>query len=291
MVLGCVCNICNQLFGDELELFLASDTVEAVLRMHHGLGTKSDSQKLRNERLTVRVTQPGDLKGLRLRVRYDPSRGRIAEPLPQVALRQKGETEWRWFLEDELDAPLELEAYRTPSDVQFAYPSNDLAGRQRLTDKLKSLGVGNEFKLEVLELPSGPVETWVESAMDDVILRAVGKIAFNYLAFNHGAQFCLRDDFDAFRNFVRYGKPPNAGIVVFSRNSQEMKHERGNQCNGHTVLLGWNVDRSGIVCQITLFDHLTYSALLCSPYTGRVWFSLPKAHCFNINTRSIAPLC
>ena len=127
--------------------------------------------------------------------------------------------------------------------------------------------------------------------MDDVILRAVGKIAFNYMAFTHGAEFCARDDFDAFRNYVRRGEPPKAGFVAFSRNSQGTNQEWGTQSDGHTVILGWNADNNnGIVCLVTLFGHLTYHALLCSRYSG-VWFPLATAHNFNIKTRSIARLC
>jgi hypothetical protein len=213
------------------------------------------------------------------------------EPFPQVALRRKNEVKWRWFLESELDASSELQAYRTICDVQFAYPRDDSTACERLTQKLKQLGINNEFKTELFEPSGNPVEAWAESAIDDVILRGVGKIAFNYLAFNYGAQFCLRDDFDAFRNYVRRGEPPNAGFVVFSRNSRKTNQEWDTQSNGHTVILGWNADNNnGIVCLVTLFGHLTYHALLCSRYSG-AWFPLATAHSFDIRTRLIVRLC
>jgi hypothetical protein len=216
--------------------------------------------------------------------------GLIAEPLPQALLRKKGETERRWFLESELDAPLEFEACRTPSDVQLAYPWNDSAARERLSGRLQSLGITNHLKMETLALPSGPVETWVESVMDDVILRCVGKIAFNYLAFNMGPRFCMKDDFDAFRNYVRYGISPDVKAVVFSRNPRTMIGNEAVNSDGHTVLMDWNEGFLGIVCLVTLFGHLTYHCLLCSRYKG-VCFPLARAHRFNLTTRSIARLC
>ena len=219
-VLGCVCEECNQYFGKELELFLASDSIEAILRVRYGIGTGQDAQRLKNNRIAVRVTQTGDWYGARVELRFDSRLMNFrGEPIPQVALRKRGEPEWRWFLESELDDPREFERYRgNPGDTEIQIVGHGTI-KESLVAKLDSVGIKfrERGKLSAPETYGGLVEAWIESSLDDVILRAVGKIAFNFLAFTQGAEMALRQDFDEFREYVRYGTKPSLPAVIASK--------------------------------------------------------------------------
>ncbi len=290
-VLDCVCDDCNQFFGDELELFLASDSIEAVLRVRHGVGTRADAQKLKNARITVRVTQPGDWYGARLELTHDSSlMGFKATPPPQVALRIKGDPEWRWFFEEELRNHGTFERYHvSPGNLEIKIVG-DGARKERLLDKLGSVGINfrERGKISPPETHSGLVETWVESSLDDIILRAVAKIAFNYLAFAQGPELALREDFDEFRAYVRYGARPTMPVVIISKHPILQGDDKFyRQTNGHVVVLDWDMTGMGIVCLVSLFNHLTYHASLCKNFSG-VWRPLSQGLHFDPQSGNIS---
>jgi hypothetical protein len=120
LTLDCVCKACNDFFNRELELFLTRDSIEAMLRVRYGLKTKSGRCKLGKRRLVVRVISPGDWYGARLALERDETGSEAkAEPLPQVAFRKFGESDWKWFLEQELDQTKDWERYRTEAETKI----------------------------------------------------------------------------------------------------------------------------------------------------------------------------
>jgi len=58
------------------------------------------------------------------------------------------------------------------------------------------------------------VLTKLASKIENRILRAIGKIASNYVAYIHGAKFFLEPDFDYYRKWVRYATAPPWDIPV-----------------------------------------------------------------------------
>ena len=104
LTLRCVCEGCNSSFAEELELFLTRDSVEALLRVRYGLKTASGRHRLCESRLIVKVITPGDWHGARISVERNAAGTALrADPLPQVAFRKHGETDWKWFLEEDID--------------------------------------------------------------------------------------------------------------------------------------------------------------------------------------------
>ena len=49
--------------------------------------------------------------------------------------------------------------------------------------------------------------------IDESIVRAVAKIAFNYLAYWQGSEFMLEPDFNRTREFIRYGVKPQYPLI------------------------------------------------------------------------------
>lgn len=205
LTLDCVCGTYNEFFNKELELFLTRDSVEAMLRVRYGLKTKSGRRKLGANRLVVKVISPGDWYGARLSIERDGAgNGTKAEPLPQVAFRKFGESDWKWFLEQELDETKDWERYRTDAETKIVGKPDAVV--QRLSDKLIRLGIVFKKRGD-FENHGGQVEVFAESILDDIIFRGVAKIAFNFLAYLRGPDFALRSDFDAIRDYIRLGWP------------------------------------------------------------------------------------
>jgi len=285
LTLDCVCGVCNDFFNRELELFLTRDSVEAMLRVRYGLKTKSGRRKLGKSRLVVKVISPGDWYGARLSLERDEGGTEAkAEPVPQVAFRKFGESDWRWFLEEELDQTREWERYRTEAETKIVGKPDAVI--QRLADKLIQMGIVFKKRGE-FEKHGGQVQVFGEGILDDIIFRGVAKIAFNFLAHQKRQHFALRSDFDTVRDYIRLGVRPSQPPVIVTK----MPILRGDdafyrQTNGHVIVLDWDRMNQGIVCLVSLFNHLTYHVNLCWSYSG-LWHPLTGGRHFDLETLTI----
>ena len=285
LTLSCVCGACNEFFGKELEMFLARDSAEALLRIRYGVKTKSGRRKLGKSRLKIRVTEQGDWHGALVEVERDEKSQRLmATPLAQVAFQKDGEHEWKWYQEEELDKSPDIGRFKKDARTKIVGP-NDLAV-QRLSETVEKLGI--VFKQRgTFEKHGGTVEVFAHATLDEIILRGVGKIAFNFLAYAKGQEFALRQDLDSFREFVRWGKKPTWLPVLVSQFPilhGDDAHYR--QTNGHIVVLDWDKSRQGIVCMVSLFNQLTYHASLCQIYSG-LWHPISCGRHFDLTTRAV----
>lgn len=284
LTVGCVCGNCNSFFAEELELFLTRDSVEALLRVRYGLKTAGGRSKLGDSRLIVKVTSPGDWYGARISVERNATGTTLfASPLPQVAFRKHGETEWKWFIEEELDQSDRWERYRTQTDTKIVGKNGSI---DRLARKLVRMGI--VFKERgPLERTGDEVEAFAEASLDHIIFRGVAKIAFNFLAHLRGAEFVLRSDFDSIREYVREGRTPRSAPVVVSTNAiLHLEDGIYRPTNGHIMVLDWDKEQRGIVCLASLFNHQTYHIVLCESYSG-VWHPLGAGRYFDVETLRI----
>lgn len=286
LTLGCVCGTCNDFFNRELELFLSRDSVEAMLRVRYGLKTNSGRRRLGKTRLVVKVISPGDWYGARVSLERDEAGTEIkAEPLSQVAFRKFEESDWKWFLEGELDQTKEWERYRKDAETKIV--GNPDAVVQRLSDKLIRLGIVFKKRGD-FEKHGGQVEVFAEGILDDIIFRGIAKIAFNFLTHLKGPDFVLRSDFETIRDYIRLGVQTRKPLVAVSK--IPILHGDSalyRQTNGHVVVLDWDKMNQGIVCLVSLFNHLTYHVNLCWKYSG-IWHPLSGGRHFDLQTLTIS---
>src|SRR5260370_1049734 len=208
-VLDCVCRDCNNYFGRTMEFALSRESMEAVLRLRHGVKPAVEAKDLRCRKLELKVGQPGPWFGATVVLEADRT-GEAIEPVlvPQIAFRWKAEPEWVWILERDLDE-CRVAPYRKPQpgtlDIRVLAPL--ASDQERLIEKLKSFDV-NFLKQGVLEQPitdaDGKIQLQIAAQVDDTIFRAIAKIAFNYTAWVQGADFVLRPAFDDIRDYIRY---------------------------------------------------------------------------------------
>jgi hypothetical protein len=217
-------------------------------------------------------------------------------PPPQVAFHRTTETDWTWFTESELGDPKVVELYKNaePGSLEIRTLGPSLRDSERLIDKLIALGIKYQQRGEITEpiVTDGTILTKIVSEIDSLIFRAVAKIAFNYAAKVQRAEFVLRSDFDAVREYIRYGHEPDWAPVVMPTCDSILfgDSRRWRQTIGHLVTLDWNRKGDGIVAQVSLFNTITYRVLLCPFYSG-IWdSSLRSGHHFDTETRKISVL-
>ena len=283
LTLHCVCGDCNQFFANHLELHFARETGEGVVRFDYGLRVKKAGH--RGSRLTVRVKSPGPIFGARvLLAPYAQQHGKEIIYLPQVGFADENSKEWAWHLSEEL-TPEIIAALKPRSRVQYFYSSP--VELERLRARLRELGfpATQHIRKDAI-LPQPEMTASVTYLFDTTIRRCIAKIAFNYLAsvLEEDTRFLLREDFDAVRNFVRHGTLAENEIVSVSGSPRLTKESRkGSLVDGHLIGVGWNEDE-GILCNLSVFNAMTYQVALCRKYQGR-WFALGSVHSFDLSTR------
>jgi hypothetical protein len=99
LTLHCVCGVCNQFFGDRLELHFGRETGESVVRSQYGL--RDSVARTPRSRLTARIKVPGPAIGARVLLAPNTrTNGMEIIYLPQVGFANENSEEWKWYLPD-----------------------------------------------------------------------------------------------------------------------------------------------------------------------------------------------
>ena len=258
--LNCVCDTCNQYFADHLELALGRDSREALLRIDLGLRPASAASNLLNRRIKMTLQDPGQFDGVRLVLQPSESGAEaFPVPVPQVALRREG-GEWRFLLEREL-VPENLDEFRTAAAVEIRIYGVG-PDCQRLKQRLATLGIGFEESHHLTNQPiteRASLTVVHDIDVDETLIRAACKIAFNYATKVLGPDAVRDARFDAARRFVRYGEAP-VRLATVQRLSILVGLD-AESARVHACGLGW--DRGYLVGLVSLFNEITYGIRLC----------------------------
>jgi hypothetical protein len=292
-----VCKDCNNHFGRTLDLVLSRDSMEALLRFRYGIKPASKAGDLPYRKLRLKVSEPGPWFGATVELQPDRT-GQRVEPVPvaQAAFRWK-EQDWKYLLETELtDAALAQYVKAVPGTLEIRV-FGIIADHARIVQRLKDAGINFQQQGSF----SGPLgdqgSIWIEvgATVDQMIFRAIAKIAFNYMTHEHGADFALRSDFDDVRNYIRYLTPPRWSarmpVVVPVADPILFDDERqSRQTNGHLLTFDLNEGKVGFEAQVSLFNTATYRVRLCPVYSGIIHSDFQRGHHFDIEERTITPL-
>jgi hypothetical protein len=102
------------------------------------------------------------------------------------------------------------------------------------------------------------VNVQIRGTIDRVIYRGIGKIAVNYLAYHHGKDFALDENFNEIRNFIRYGMDRGFRPVI-PQKSPILHYEKRfgmQETEGHIITLEWNAQKTMIISRVTLFNEI-----------------------------------
>jgi hypothetical protein len=284
-VLNDVCGVCNNDFS-KLEQALGRDTPEALQRIVHGLKPFSAASELENRRATYFVDRPGPWYGARVILAGDHEMYPVF--LPQAAFQLAEEAPWEWILEEQITA----EAMRPYIGKRYRVK---LTGDSEIEvecvrKKLESVGVtfAEVHPLEVPPGDDGKLRLGIQAVIDDIVLRAITKIGFNYLAYIAGAAFVLDQDFDAVRQYIRAGAPGKWSPVSLRRHQFLLRDAAQLKQNvRHSLELAWSEDGTSPVAQVTFFSGNTYHVTFTWNYHG-IWRPLRIGHHFDLQTRQIS---
>lgn len=289
---GVVCDGCNQLFGDTIDLMLGRGSSEAVHRLNYGAQPPEKALHLRRDRVRFAFKSEDSWDGLLLELR--PEAGSLAvQPIPQVGFWTQPEGPFVFVSEEELlriDTPL-------PTGVDAAngmlLVADSDTTQQRLIGALSVRGISfrEERRAPIPVRPGELLPVEVRSRLDLLVLRCVAKIALNYLALAEGRDFVLGESFCPLRRLVRLGARAPYPLVVVDDLPilADDDQPRLRQTNGHLITVGWAADRRSLVAQVGLFNHARYRISLARDYSG-LWRPIRHGHHFNIETRRVETL-
>ena len=193
LTLDCVCTECNDYFGKTIELAFARDSIEAFLRLHHGVKPAHEVSELRGRRLSLTLGGDDDWNGCHVELKEED--GEVAVDLvPQVRFARRGGA-WVFVREELLTdtaQPLPADCDVT-QDIRLVSRSDEMD--QRLIASLAARGIRFKKKGQGGGPPSdaGLAPLDVGMRFDAMIFRCVAKIAFNYMTWVVGVDFARAD--------------------------------------------------------------------------------------------------
>ena len=284
-----VCDVCNQFFGDNLELALARDTLEGQSRADWGVKKPEDFKSPGHQsRIRIKIAE-GNFKGAYAYLDYSVADGKVTlQPVPQIGFRQRESGEHKYFLLDELPDKKQLEELGLSLQDTKSIRAVGL-GLEEVSKRLAEKGISFRYEGDVVSTSeSQSILTEVQGTIDHAIFRATAKIAFNYLAYWAGGNFVRQSSFDQVRNFVRFGKVPPYPIVKVGQ--EPILADEGVRSRvGHLVTINWAADRVSIVSQVSLFNSFKYLICLARSYTGEQK-EITRGHFFNTTDGAILEL-
>ena len=293
--LDCVCTECNGELGKQLEDRFFRGSYEGFLRYEQMLRRKGANVHL--ERVDLRLAQPASWRGVIVTM-HSRDDG-VAVLLPaQLGFRRAPDEPWRCISIDRLgDAP-DPEALFPPfarrKGVQVAVFADSEADEARAQRALDRFG----FRLALEGRGGSPATTdsmvlvEVRAVFDEVARRTIAKIAFNYTAYQLGAEFVLRREFDSIRRYVRHGDKPTGPPVVRPVTHPMLLDESRDVsfCDDHLVGLKWDAGDRDIECHVSPFNTTRYVVNIAREYAGIFRPDLSRGHRFDWRRHRIEPL-
>jgi hypothetical protein len=287
-----VCDDCNQFFGDALEISLARDTIEGVQRYDLQIKKPDEFKSLgKRSRLIIKVAE-GFFQGSYAYRYYSEQEKRILlKPLPQVGFFKTDGSGYEYFLLKDIPSFKSLPAgsHNIGDSKGIIILGCDPAIADDILNKQGySFSSGGEF-----DCPDKESSSWlsdIEGTIDQTIMRAVAKIALNYLAYWTGPEFVLHDSFNAIREFILSGKR-DGDLLVRAVDKAILEDEIN--CSrrrvGHIVTVDWAGDKVSILAQVSLLNRITYQVILARYYSGEK-IHIAKGNFFDVHNHVILDL-
>jgi hypothetical protein len=285
----CVCSECNSAFGDTIDLSFGRDSVWSLLRFKHGSKPLSALKNLRYDRTKYR--RPSNANGVpggELIAVDDGQKDFLMRQPPQLRLFNKVESEFEFFSSAKFP---ELVRNSEKYDISQAglHVSPKLSQLELEAFQAKACDILKKMGAKTVTLGSSHItadsleEPVVQFTMDDITMRPIAKIAFNYLAFvlnDSQPEWILSHELDSVRQYIRSGKPTDNFRVVRQTNegAQQSKPE-------HLVALNC-VKVEGVqqlIAYVSLFNSVPFEVKLANEvrdFPG----SRSKAHVWNFNS-------
>ena len=286
-----VCDDCNQYFGSNLEFHLGRDTYEGQLRFTHGVKDANEFKTSgRQSRIVLKLAE-GPFAGCFVNRRFSREKGEIeVTPLPQVGFLLAPTDHYAYFLLADIPSLAELQEKgfngERPRSIRGVAVDPEV-----LTQFLGERGIPFRFA-DFDHSPSDRPETILcelEGTIDQVIRRAIAKIAFNYLARWQGPEFLHRPEFDVARRYIRHGTLPDYEMMRIDEEAiLDGEPLEGPRALGHIITVDWTNVHS-VLAQVALFNWLSYRISLTKEFPDPRP-EIRRGHIFDVTRRKIHEL-
>ncbi len=274
--LKCVCDECNGGFGRTLDIYLARETLEGVIRYKNGIFS-SEARPQKHLHIALdEGPQTGDFAGMKVAI--DGTTGELMKPLAQFHIlnQQSGKTE-TYFKKQIAGLKLPDDVYGRPGDGsgngtwKCAIFAGSKADHDEIVEALQANGIAF-IPAEPFELPglSGDEKHPFDASTLPVLItgevththrRAHAKILMNFLAKYFGEEEALKPHWDYLRSFI-CGEAGTIRYKVFddpfpdNQDSDVLKIIRGS-------IAAWIENRHGnIVGSLQFYGNQIFQYLL-----------------------------
>lgn len=281
-----VCQACNQYFSKSLDMVLARGSPEGLERYRWGVRSVKEYGKFNRSAVPLSAKVEGDFSDALAELDPDEEslslRGKLR---PQVGFATKASEKFKYFSFDAFqrgdwksDPDVDPKKGVRLIECDFDEVKQELAASGVRFSKWRPMLPPDDPARDVI------VESQFEFPVD--FLRAIAKIAFNYLAFSNGRDTALRKEFDSTRRFIRLGREPflpsvmlHAGEIYRPRNISTSADYRPIL---HIVAVTEPLNAEVVIGQVTLFNAISYDVTLAY---SRVSDLRRSGHLFNLRTR------
>ena len=294
-----VCAKCNALFSKKLELSFGRDSVYGILyRCIAGMLPRekfSKSIRHKREKLTFEVYYP-DYGNILVDIQPDNASLFMVRLADQFSILNSTKGVRVHYPKNQLPHKGELEALGLPMhppNISFLGPvckPEELSKKiQDVHQKLIYSDIQPLKNLAIInQLPPLPNNSplMFSSKVDDIIIRTVAKIGFNYFAYNFGYRIAISEHFNDIRHYVLYGLKTNYNIVRLTHNviNEHIDNLSKEKFGHHTVSVFQHGNQ--IIAKIILFNRDIFDVIISNSYPiySREFFS---AHRFSILKKTV----
>jgi len=261
---GCVCDACNHLFSRELDLYLARDTPEGLLRFRFGIQDAADYKNL-GKRSTMRTTPvTGRMAGAR--TVYSEHKGKLVPFVaPQVGFARTEDGPFKWYSIENLPTMEEIRKLFAPGDVVVEFAGigdseDNTAEINVVREALKAKGINVDGPLNktMLRGIQPEIQRFEDAAsLGPLFFRCIAKICVNYLAFVSGPDPIYGPAFDPIRAFIVHGKPDDRLIQWTGAGPSDPVRNPG-----HEYRVGFRRIEGGLRAHVRLLTGSIWAKLL-----------------------------
>ncbi len=120
-------------------------------------------------------------------------------------------------------------------------------------------------------------------------MRAVAKIAFNYLAYHYPA-ISTMEQFSEITRYIRFAEQPQRSPVSILQESILGDVPADRQLLVHTLTCAWEAPESKVVAQVSLFSWVQYRVVLADSAFLVPPLCIDSGHIFDPMNRQIVPV-
>ncbi len=284
-----VCDDCNQYFGDTLEIALARDTPEGIMRFVHGIKEPNEYKTIgKKTRLNSIISKEGIIRDAFMKFTIKNESFGI-EPKEQIGFLRKDKNVYDFYLLSDFPSSIDKNAYNLKDKKGIFY----LCDFEKAKSVLKKLGI--PLRENVTERPLfNNIETLNTNLIytfDNIILRAICKISFNYFAKWNTTDDILDNNFNNIREFIRNGTfPPTDFFNHNNRPILKSDSPESNQRLCHIITIEPDINNEFIISRISLFNHSAFTILLGRLNQAPKNIIMKRGHVFNIKKLEVCEL-